>query len=102
MKRPVRSLAILAVAFAMAGCNSEDNPKATPGSPSPGPTSASKSPGPEAPVRDMNPADPKADDKADEPKPAGKVVEPKADDEPPPLVPPAGATDERPDAAKPR
>ena len=98
LKRPVRSLAILIAAMASAACDSENSPKAAPGPPAPAQASVPKSPGPEAPVRDMKPAD----IRADEPKPAGKPEDSKAVDEPPPLVPPAGAKDERPDATKPK
>ncbi len=96
MRRPIRSLGGLTIAFALAGCNGADEgPKAAPAVPSPG----EKSPAPETPIRDMKPAEAKPD----EPKTSTKgAPESRASDEPPPLVPPAGAKDEHPDAARPR
>jgi hypothetical protein len=100
VRRPIRSLSGVTIAVAIAvvvgGCGGADEgPKAPPTTPSP----AAKSPPPEAPVRDMKPAEPKPD----EPKTAAKgISDAKPSDEPPPLVPPAGAKDERPDAAKPK
>jgi hypothetical protein len=86
----------IAIAVVIGGCGGPDEgPKAAPTAPGP----VAKSAPPEATVRDMKPAE----SKPDEPKAAAKRnAEAKTTDEPPPLVPPAGAKDERPDASKPK
>jgi hypothetical protein len=98
VRRPIRSLGGVAIAIAVVigGCTGPDEgPKATPATPGPAPKSSSSEPT----VRDMKPAEPKPD----EPKSTAKGnAEAKPSDEPPPLVPPAGAKDERPDATKPK
>jgi hypothetical protein len=86
VKRLVRSLGGLILA-SLAGCGggAEEGPK-TPPAETPAP--AAKSPAGEAPVREM--------------KPAEKAADARPTDEPPELVAPAVAKDERPDTGKPK
>jgi hypothetical protein len=81
--RLVRSLGGLVLA-SLAGCGADEGAKSPPAE---APAPSAKAPAAEAPVREMKPAE-----KAAEASP----------DEPPELVAPAGAKDERPDAPKPK
>jgi hypothetical protein len=83
--RLVRSLGGLVLASSV-GCGGAEEGAKSPPADTPAP--AAKSPAAEAPVREM--------------KPAEKAADAKHADEPPELVAPAGAKDERPDAANPK
>ncbi len=94
MTRLVRLVGGLIVAT-VAGCGgAEEGAKSPPADTLP---PAKGSPVSEAPVREMKPAE-----KGDEDRPGAKSAEAKPANEPPELVAPAGAKDERPDAATPK